>query len=348
MSGLAARKAGDGQNVHSEIWFWSWTLAALALVLIPALLWLRRVGEVTAIVGAMNGIFDGSRPIVPPPTIARLLWFDAKLLPNALVSHALAGLILGSIVGLLQAAGVRGRAQLWSWVGQSSLAWITGSVVGFLVARSYVVAAHPEVLLDVRGAEFFDRMFAPCTYGAMAGVLAATIAQLRRLSVRPIRNSRLLVWPVAAALFLHLGTVAVIAGARRAELGEIWRQRSVEALIVTLGWQTDWSWTALKYEEACRERMPAACAAYAGLVGDGTAIDPPETFDSDADRQQRVINLNLMACAGGSGAGCAALGNLYRDGRFAAHSDTWAALFDRHACMLGARRACERATRDWP
>jgi hypothetical protein len=159
--------------------------------------------------------------------------------------------------------------------------------------------------------------------------------------------SRLLVWPVAAALFLHLGVVAVVAGARRAELGEIWRQQSADSLTVTMGWRVDWSWTAIKYEEACRERMPAACAAYAALV-EVAGIDVPETFDSDAERQQRIINLNMLACAGGSGAGCAALADLYRTGRFMVHNETWADLFDRHACVLGARRACERAAHDGP
>src|SRR5262245_4959323 len=197
MSQTATGSRGDGRELRSKLWFWSWTLGVLGLVLVPTLLLVRRVGEVTATVAAISVIFDNARPIAPSPTIARLLWFDAKLLPNAIASHGLAGLILGSIVGLLQAAGVRKRAPVWSWVGQASLAWITGSVVGFLIARSYVVAAHPEVLLDVRGREFFDRMFAPCTLAAAAGVVVATIAQLRRFSARSIRMSRLLVWPVA-------------------------------------------------------------------------------------------------------------------------------------------------------
>jgi hypothetical protein len=333
--------------VRSEIWFWSWTLFALGLVLVPALLLLRWVSQQTAMAYAVSMIVDTARPIAPPPTIPRLLWLDAKLLPNAIASQGLAGLLLGSIVGFLQAAGTRGRTTAWSWVGQASLAWITGSVVGLLIARSYVVVTHPEVLLDIRGGELFDRMFAPCSWGVAAGVVAATIAQLRRLTARPIRMSRFLVWPVGAALFLHLGAVAVVVSTRRAELGEVWQQQSVDALTVHFGWQVNWSWTAIKYEEACSERMPAACAAYAALV-DQAGIDLPETFASDAERQQRVINLNLLACAGGSGAGCAALANLYRRLRFVVHSETWADMFDRHACILGARHACGRVVSGWP
>jgi hypothetical protein len=333
--------------VRSEIWFWSWSLFALGLVLVPAMLLLRWVSDVTAMAYVVSRIVDTARPIASPPTIPRLLWFDAKLLANAIASHGVAGLILGSIVGLLQAAGARGRTTVWSWVGQASLAWITGSVVGFLIARSYVLAAHPELLLDVRGDELFDRMSGPCSWGVAAGVLAGTIAQLRRLTARPIRMSRLLVWPVGAALFLHLCVVAVVVSTRRAELGEVWRQQSVEALTVHFGWQVNWSSTAIKYKEACSDRMPAACAAYAALV-DQAGIDLPETFDSDAERQQRVINLNLLDCAGGSGAGCAALANLYRRGRIVVRSETWADMFDGHACILGARNACGRTVSDWP
>jgi len=46
MSGPTARGREGGRDVRSEIWFWTWALAALGVVLVPTGLWLC-VGRVS-------------------------------------------------------------------------------------------------------------------------------------------------------------------------------------------------------------------------------------------------------------------------------------------------------------